>query len=71
MQNFGMFTDRGNAAVAFIVAYHRQHKSDWELVEQNLRDLAWYDPEAFGEATDTAVKEYVYEALGFETESYI
>ena len=63
MSNFGMFTDRGNQAVAFIVAYHRQHRSEWELVEQNLKDLAWYDAEAFGEATDTAVKEYVYEAL--------
>lgn len=63
MQDFGMFTDRGNAAVAFIVSYHRQYKSNWELVEQNLRDLAWYDGEAFGEATDTAVKECVYQAL--------
>lgn len=63
MQDFGMFTERGNAAVAGIVAYHRQYRSDWSTVLQNLQDLAKYDTEAYGEATDTAVKEYVYEAL--------
>ena len=63
MSIFGMFSDQGNIAVASIVEYHRQYGSDWSTVLQNLRDLADYNPELYGEATDTAVKEYVYEAL--------
>ena len=71
MQEFGMFSERGNAAVAGIVAYHRQYRSDWPTVLKNLQDLAAYDSEAYGEATDTVVREYVYDALGFETPFYI
>jgi hypothetical protein len=63
MSNFGMFSAQGNVAVAGIVEYHRQYGSNWSTVLQNLRDLADYNPELYGEATDTAVKEYVYEAL--------
>ena len=63
MQDFGMFTERGNTAVAGIVSYHRQYGSDWNLVLNNLQDLADYNPDLYGEATDTAVKEYVYQAL--------
>jgi len=61
--NFGMFSEQGNTAVAGIVAYHSQYRSDWSTVLQNLCDLADYDPEIYGEATDTAVKESVYDAL--------
>ncbi len=60
---FGMFTERGETAIAGIVAYHRQYGSDWSTVLQNLSDLADYDPELYGEATDTVVKESVYQAL--------
>jgi len=60
---FGMFTERGETAIAGIVAYHRQYGSDWSTVLQNLCDLADYDPELYGEATDTAVKESVYQAM--------
>lgn len=61
--DFRMFSEQGNTAVAGIVAYHRQYGSDWGTVVQNLRDLADYNPEIYGEATDTAVKECVYQAL--------
>jgi hypothetical protein len=71
MQEFGMFTERGNTAVAGIVAYHKQYKSTWPVVLQNLRDLADYDSELYGEAMDTVVREYVYDALGFESPFYI
>lgn len=70
MQNFGMYTERGDAAIAGIVAYHRQYKSTWPVVLQNLQDLADHDPELYGEATDTAVREMVYDALGFQTPFY-
>lgn len=68
---FGMFTDLGNHAVAFIVDYHRANKNGWPVVYQNLCDLAKSDPERYGEATDTMVREMVYDALGFKTDFYI
>jgi hypothetical protein len=64
VQDFGMFSDEGNQAVAGIVAYHKFHKSPWALVQQNLRDLADSDYDKFGEAMDTMVREIVYDAIG-------
>ena len=60
---FGMFTDEGNNAVAFIVDYHRSWNNDWPTVYKNLQDLAKSDPERYGEAMDTAVREMVYLSL--------
>lgn len=60
--SYGMFTSAGEAAVAGIVAYHKQFKSPWNLVEKNLEDLAAYD-EKYAEATDTVVRENVFNAL--------
>ena len=31
---FGMFTDEGNNAVAFIVDYHRANKNAWEKAKE-------------------------------------
>jgi hypothetical protein len=60
--NYGMFSPKGELAVSGIVAYHKSVKSPWSLVEQNLIDLAKYDPD-YAEATDTVVRENVYVAL--------
>jgi len=61
---YGMFTDAGNIAVDGIVKYHTAVKSPWALVQQNLRDLADYDYDKYGEAMDTVVRECVYMAIG-------
>jgi len=68
---FGMFTDAGNHAVAFIVDYHRSWNNDWPTVYKNLQDLAKSDPERYGEAMDTVVREMVYDACQFTEDFYI
>lgn len=68
---FGMFTDEGNHAVAFIVDYNMANNNDWPTVYQNLQDLAKSDPERYGEANDTVVRELVYDACQFTSDFYI
>ncbi len=68
---FGMFTDEGNHVVAFIVDYHRANNNSWPVVYQNLCDLAKSDPTKYGEATDTMVREMVYDALGMTEDFYV
>lgn len=65
MMNFGMFTDEGNLKVLSIVNWHSNNKAltSPEFVVQNLRDLARYDFEKYGEATDTVVREEVLAAV--------
>lgn len=58
---YGMFTDEGNRVVDGIVIAARELMMDWGKVEELLALLA--TREGFREATDTAVREYVYEAL--------
>ena len=62
--DYGMFTDEGNAKVDSIVFWHTINKdiSSPKLVVENLEALAAYD-EKFAEATDTAVREMVLEAV--------
>ena len=63
MPDYGMFTDLGNAAVHAVVVAARENAMTWAQVIRALRALA--DQEPFGEAMDTAVREVVYDALGF------
>ena len=58
--NYGMFTSEGNVAVSGIVEYAKMYNLPWATVYQNLVDLAKFNYEKFGEATDTAVREMVY-----------
>ena len=64
--NYGMYTSKGNIAVSGIVEYAKMHNLPWKTVYQNLEDLAKFDPEKYGEALDTAVRESVYYAIGAE-----
>jgi hypothetical protein len=64
--NYGMYTSEGNVAVAGIVYYAQQNNFPWNVVYQNLVDLANYDEEKYGEALDTDVREAVYIAIGAE-----
>ena len=66
---YGMFTDAGNAAVHAIVEQARASNKAWLEVYQELVRLA--DVEVFGEATDTMVREIVYDALGFNSDFYV
>jgi hypothetical protein len=60
-QHYGMFTDAGNEAVDSIVEMARKHQLSWSTVRAILAALA--QEEAYDEATDTAVREAVYETL--------
>ena len=68
---YGMFTEFGNDAVDAIVRSAKVLKLSWPQVLQELRDLADRFPEDFGEATDTAVREVVYDKLGFTSDFYV
>lgn len=65
-RDYAMFTDFGNDAVDAIVREARLLRYDWPQVYNELENLAKRFPIDFGEATDTAVRECVYSALGFD-----
>ena len=62
MSYYGMFTDNGNRVVGAIVSFAKDYNYSWECVSEILTKIS--EIEGFEEATDTAVREYVYEAMG-------
>jgi hypothetical protein len=68
-KEFGMFTDAGNDIVGDIVDVAKSYQLSWKATYALLQAVA--KDERFGEALDTAVREYVYDACGFESEFYI
>jgi len=71
VKEFGMFTDQGNAGVEALVNYARVARLSWPETYDALRKLADSDSDVYGEAMDTAVREMVYDALGFNSDFYI
>jgi osmotically-inducible protein OsmY len=69
MSYYGMFTEAGNQAIDGLVTVAKSMELKWPEVYNALQVLG-QNPK-FAEATDTAVREYVYDALEFETEFYI
>lgn len=69
--DYGMYTEFGNDAIDVIVTRARLLKFDWPTTVQELIDLADRFPNDFGEATDTVVREAVYDALKFNTPFYV
>ena len=68
---YGMFSPEGNAAIHGIVLLAKVTGAGWLEVFQSLVNLKNSDYDTFGEATDTMVREIVYEKLGFTTKFYI
>ncbi len=68
MIDYGMFTDSGNLAVHGIVEGARIKKMEWPQVYQALVAISYV--KGYGEATDTAVRERVYDVLGFKSGFY-
>lgn len=66
---YGMFTDAGNAAVNSIVQGAISNDLAWLEVYQCLVNLA-ENPD-FAEATDTMVRELVYDAVGATGDFYV
>ena len=69
MSDYAMFSDAGNAAVQDIVGLAKRQGLSWKVTHSLLMALS--DDERFGEATDTAVRECVYSACGYNTPFYI
>ena len=65
---YGMYTELGNAAVHAVVVASRANGLTWGQTLNALRALA--EQEQFGEAMDTAVREYAYSALGKDEPFY-
>ena len=59
--DYGMFTDAGNAVINSLVEMARKHQLSWHTVHDMLDAISL--EEAYEEATDTAVREAVYETL--------
>ena len=66
---YGMFTDAGNDAVHSIVQGAISNGLSWLEVYQCLVNLA--DNPDFAEATDTMVREIVYDACGCTGDFYV
>ena len=62
--DYGMFTEEGNIAVGAIVTVARAGRLTWSETYSMLSALAIGNREKFGEATDTEVRELVYNAIG-------
>ena len=65
VQDYAMYTELGNAAVHAIVVAARANNLTWAQVYRALYQLS--EQKEFGEATDTMVREYVYSALGYNS----
>jgi hypothetical protein len=65
---YDMYTELGNAAVHAIVVTAKANRLSWAETYDALCELAKQD--AFGEATDTAVREMVYSALNIKDEPF-
>lgn len=70
-QDFAMFSEEGNRAVGMIVDMAKEKGWNWERTMSELYVLADSDAQLYGEATDTAVREAVYDACGFNTNFYV
>jgi len=62
-QDYDMYTDAGNEAVNSIVEMACKHQLSWRTVKYMLAALAL--EEAYDEASDTAVREAVYQSCDF------
>lgn len=69
MKTYAMFTEEGNAAVDALVTCAKLLELDWPETFAALRRIA-KNPK-FAEATDTEVREAVYNACGFKSEFYV
>jgi len=67
---YGMFSDEGNKEVDTIVQRGLSENRSWLEVYQDLCRLADSNRDRFGEATDTVVRDYAYEALGRFNENF-
>ena len=64
VDTYGMYSSEGDRAVHSIVVRALEQKLNWKETFAELRQLADSNPDSYGEAMDTVVREYVYDAIG-------
>ena len=64
VRDYAMYSELGNAAIHAVVIAAEASNMTWKQVYNTLYRLSAEEP--FAEATDTAVRECVYYALGFD-----
>lgn len=68
--SYGMYSEVGNLAVHGVVVAAVTMNLTWPQTYKCLNMLAKSDYSKFGEAMDTAVREYVYSTCGFTSDFY-
>lgn len=68
--DYGMFTEQGNKLVDRVVAEARVQGWDWPKTYRHLVLLSKAHPRAAREATDTVVREIVFNTLKYKTNFY-
>ena len=62
--SYAMYTEQGDAMVGVIVDRAVRNQWTWAMTLAALIQLSRNHPDVAGEATDTAVRECVYTAIG-------
>jgi hypothetical protein len=70
LRDYGMFTDRGNAAIGDLVNFAKTAELTWPETYRVMALLSESNPDVYGEAMDTEVREIVYSRCGFKTAFY-
>ena len=69
--DYGMFTGRGNLRVHQLVEKARREQRTWAWLYGQLVELHHKNRKAYGEATDTEVREIAYSRLGRDEEFWV
>ena len=70
VKDYGMFTERGNAAIGNLVNFAKTAELTWPETYKILEILSASNREVYGEALDTEVREIVYSRCNFTTAFY-
>lgn len=65
--SYGMFTEAGDTLIDGIVEVAKGTNADWSWVLDKLYKLG--KTEEYGEATDTMVREAVFDAIGYSDDT--
>jgi len=70
VKDYGMFTDRGNAAIGDLVNFAKTAELTWPETYKIMQILSESNRDTYGEAMDTEVREIVYSRCDFKTAFY-
>ena len=68
--DFGMFSQEGDLAVGNLIDNARTYNWTWSMCLRQIDAISRNCPN-IAEISDTAVREVIYDILGFETDFYL